>query len=193
MSTREESNSLTEEIFSGLKGDLYRVDRLYNDSYDRDELLRGISKEAAMKHCQDPETSSVTCTTAEGKARTEAKGEWFDSWTIDMEATYKVGQVFATTMEEYEERLNIMPPAMQERYHLGGNIFDCFAMVEPIYHTDNLDAGRSNVAVTAWYFRCKGWGTDSDRCFSVNDTLSSRGRNRALLAVQKAYGDVCGE
>ena len=95
MRTREESHALAEEqqLYAGLKGDLFRVDRLYKDSYDRDEILRGVTREQAMQHCQDPETSSLTCTSTEGKARTKAKGEWFDSWTIDMEATYKAAKM----------------------------------------------------------------------------------------------------
>ena len=108
----------------------------------------------------------------------------------DLEATYKVGQVFSTTMEEYEEKLNIMPPAMQEGFRSEGNTFDCFAMGEPIYHSDFRDPGRYGVAVVTWYFRCTSQSDDWQQCFTVNDTLSSKGRNRAILAVMIALAEA---
>lgn len=40
----------------------------------------GLTLEAAQAHCSDPQTSSATCTTDEGKALTEDKGPWFDCY-----------------------------------------------------------------------------------------------------------------
>ena len=76
---RAEAYALAQEQqpFAGLDGDLFRVDRLYRDSYDRDEILRGVTKEQAMAHCQDPETSSRTTTTD------DEPGDWFDGYQED--------------------------------------------------------------------------------------------------------------
>jgi len=59
----------------------YKVERLYARHNGKDLIKRGLTKEQAMAHCQDPETSSFTCTNAAGKARTAKEGPWFDSWT----------------------------------------------------------------------------------------------------------------
>jgi hypothetical protein len=41
----------------------------------------GLTLEQAQEHCQNPETSSSTCTLALGKRRTRLHGPWFDSYT----------------------------------------------------------------------------------------------------------------
>lgn len=43
-------------------------------------VKKNVSLEEAQKHCGNPETSSKTCTTEEGKDRTEAFGPWFDGY-----------------------------------------------------------------------------------------------------------------
>jgi hypothetical protein len=43
--------------------------------------LTGLTLEEAQEHCQDPETSSRTCTSKEGRARTAKHGPWFDGYT----------------------------------------------------------------------------------------------------------------
>lgn len=43
--------------------------------------LTGLTLEEAQAHCRDPETSSRTCTTEGGKARTDELGPWFDGYT----------------------------------------------------------------------------------------------------------------
>ena len=40
----------------------------------------GLSLEQAQAHCNDPETSSTTCTSAAGRRRTREHGEWFDGY-----------------------------------------------------------------------------------------------------------------
>ena len=60
----------------------YKILRFYRDS---DELngsvvTRGLTREQAVEHCKDPESSSSTCTSAEGLARTETHGPWFDGF-----------------------------------------------------------------------------------------------------------------
>jgi hypothetical protein len=58
----------------------YKVERLYFKGGKR-VIDRGLTLEQAQAHCSDPETSSRTCTTATGRARTRRMGEWFDSHT----------------------------------------------------------------------------------------------------------------
>uniref|UniRef100_A0A6M3JNU5 Uncharacterized protein n=1 Tax=viral metagenome TaxID=1070528 RepID=A0A6M3JNU5_9ZZZZ len=46
-------------------------------------VARGLTLEQAQKHCQDPQTSSYTCTSARGRRRTREQGPWFDTYTED--------------------------------------------------------------------------------------------------------------
>lgn len=62
----------------------YRIVRRYKDQGIRNHITRrGLTLEQAQAHCQDPETSSSTCTTDEGKARTIRCGPWFDGYEED--------------------------------------------------------------------------------------------------------------
>lgn len=62
----------------------YQVVRLYlHHDAPRPRVVAGMGKVAlqtAQAHCRDPETSSRTCTSAAGKARTRKYGPWFDSY-----------------------------------------------------------------------------------------------------------------
>jgi len=62
----------------------YKIVRFYfNDrgtSRQRRVIEQGLTLEQAQAHCQDPETSSSTCTKAAGKARTRQRGPWFDGY-----------------------------------------------------------------------------------------------------------------
>ena len=64
--------------------DRYRIVRMYED-IDRPSrvIKRGLTLEEAQAWCNDPETSSSTCTTAAGRRRTARFGRWFDGWTVD--------------------------------------------------------------------------------------------------------------
>ena len=62
---------------------LYRIVRMYQDPNKRAHGVRGMSGlylEEAQAHCQDPETSWKTCTTAAGRRRTRQHGPWFDGY-----------------------------------------------------------------------------------------------------------------
>ena len=59
----------------------YTITRLFRDSPNRTIVKRGLTLEEAQAHCSDPETSSRTCTSAEGNRRTRALGAWFDSYS----------------------------------------------------------------------------------------------------------------
>lgn len=63
----------------------YTVYRSYFDcpEHDREVVLEGLTKQEAMDHCNDEDTSWDTCTTEEGQARTAQHGKWFDMWMED--------------------------------------------------------------------------------------------------------------
>ena len=59
----------------------YKVVRMYFDhEVGAKVIARGLTLEEAQAHCRDKETSSSTCTTTEGRARTEKFGPWFDGY-----------------------------------------------------------------------------------------------------------------
>lgn len=57
----------------------YRIVRMYFRG-NRRVIESGLTLEQAQAHCQDPETSSSTCTSAKGRERTRAMGPWFDGY-----------------------------------------------------------------------------------------------------------------
>lgn len=66
---------------------LYKIVRHYfnggsqgGGSYKR-TIETGLSLKEVQAHCNDPETSSSTCTTAAGRRRTKERGDWFDGYT----------------------------------------------------------------------------------------------------------------
>ena len=59
----------------------YKIVRMYQEAGVPSRVIkRGLSLEEAQEHCRDPETSSSTCTSAEGKLLTKMKGPWFDGY-----------------------------------------------------------------------------------------------------------------
>lgn len=60
---------------------VYRITRFYFKSHKQRIIARGLTLEEAQAHCNDPETSSETCTKPAGKARTRRHGRWFDGYT----------------------------------------------------------------------------------------------------------------
>lgn len=62
---------------------MYRVVRFYREApfgKRRRVIISRCSLKEAQAHCQDPETSSSTCTKAAGKRRTQRMGPWFDGY-----------------------------------------------------------------------------------------------------------------
>lgn len=71
------SNTMSEEK-------TYHIIRFFFDRPDECEIvLKGLTKEQAQEHCNDPETSSSTATTKWAKIYTEVNGPWFDGWNED--------------------------------------------------------------------------------------------------------------
>ena len=62
---------------------MYKIIRVYirSHSSSRRAIKTNLTLEQAQAHCNDPETSSSTCTTARAIATTRRNGEWFDAWT----------------------------------------------------------------------------------------------------------------
>lgn len=58
----------------------YKIVRFYRDSHKRRTIQRGLTLEQAQDHCNNPETSSETCTSAAGRRRTKLRGAWFDGY-----------------------------------------------------------------------------------------------------------------
>lgn len=44
-------------------------------------IKRGLTLEQAQAHCEDPETSSRTCTKPNGLRLNRRHGQWFDGYT----------------------------------------------------------------------------------------------------------------
>jgi hypothetical protein len=62
--------------------DTYKIVRYYQDKPKR-TIKSGLTLEQAQAHCNDPETSSITCTSKDGKRRTVLYGAWFDGYDKD--------------------------------------------------------------------------------------------------------------
>ncbi len=56
---------------------MYKVIRFYNDDRPRRTIENGLTLEEAQAHCQDPETSSSTCS---ARKRKRIGGQWFDGY-----------------------------------------------------------------------------------------------------------------
>lgn len=61
----------------------YKIVRHFRDSNQKFTIKTGLTLALAQAHCNDPETSSSTCTTEAGKQRTRRSGPWFDGYTVE--------------------------------------------------------------------------------------------------------------
>jgi hypothetical protein len=62
----------------------YRIIRFYlDDRIPKRTIRTGLALAQAQAHCQDPQTSSSTCTSKVGRARTRRLGAWFDGYQED--------------------------------------------------------------------------------------------------------------
>jgi hypothetical protein len=58
----------------------YKIVRSYRSTYSKRIVQSGLTLKEAQAHCSNPETSSSTCRSARGKARTKQLGAWFDGY-----------------------------------------------------------------------------------------------------------------
>jgi len=57
----------------------YKIVRNFRDRKSI-TIARGLTYEAVIAHCSDPETASHSCTEPERILLTQKKGPWFDCW-----------------------------------------------------------------------------------------------------------------
>jgi hypothetical protein len=61
---------------------MYQLIRFYQNRDTPNRTLdTGLTLAQVQKHCSSLDSSSTTCTTKVGKARTRKLGPWFDGWT----------------------------------------------------------------------------------------------------------------
>ena len=58
---------------------MYKIVRMYFNGGKR-TIQTGLTLEQSQRHCQNPETSSRTATTAKARRLTAARGPWFDGY-----------------------------------------------------------------------------------------------------------------
>jgi hypothetical protein len=75
--------------FAGPNDHAYKIVRMFKQDVDgtgfsrlKRTIARNLTLAEAQAWCHDPETSSSTCTSAAGRARTRKHGEWFDGYDL---------------------------------------------------------------------------------------------------------------
>ena len=58
----------------------YKIVRFFGKKGTKRVIDRGLTLDAARKHCSDPETSWKTAKSKAGRARTSRHGAWFDGF-----------------------------------------------------------------------------------------------------------------
>ncbi len=61
----------------------YKIVRGFLHTGRKVTIDTGLTLAAAQAHCKDPETSSSTCMTSEGRRRTSRHGPWFDGYKAE--------------------------------------------------------------------------------------------------------------
>lgn len=59
---------------------MYKIVRFYYNGAPRRTIKTGLTLEQAQAHCNNPETSSKTATSAAAKRITRRNGAWFDGY-----------------------------------------------------------------------------------------------------------------
>lgn len=63
------------------RGTVYNIVRFYQNSTIESKVIKGgLTLAEAQAHCQDPDTSSRTCTSKDGTEHTYLYGAWFDGY-----------------------------------------------------------------------------------------------------------------
>ena len=64
----------------------YNIIRFFKDDSRRSKVIkRHLTREEALAHCKNPETSSSTCTRPDRRNITVIYGDWFDGYHSDDE------------------------------------------------------------------------------------------------------------
>lgn len=65
--------------------DTYKIRRFFADlDVPNVTVETGLTLAEAQAHCQNPETSSSTATSAEAIERTAKYGDWFDGYDVEV-------------------------------------------------------------------------------------------------------------
>ena len=75
----QELRQAAQEVGNDAPAARYKIVRYFYNGSKR-VIKRNLPLSLAQEHCQDPETSSSTCTKAENKRRTYRCGPWFDGY-----------------------------------------------------------------------------------------------------------------
>lgn len=59
---------------------MYKIVRYFYRNSRKRTIATGLTLEEAQAHCNDPETSSKTATSAKSRRYTERNGPWFDGY-----------------------------------------------------------------------------------------------------------------
>lgn len=59
----------------------YKIVRRFFNTNRKRVVAKNLTLDQAQAWCQNPQTSSSTCTDKAGKARTKRHGRWFDGYT----------------------------------------------------------------------------------------------------------------
>jgi hypothetical protein len=62
----------------------YRIVRFYQ-KHENETIVEGLTLDEAQAHCNNPESSSRTCSSRFGMERTKTYGPWFDGYTEEDE------------------------------------------------------------------------------------------------------------
>jgi hypothetical protein len=60
--------------------EFYKIVRMFQSGRKARVIKSGLTLDEAQAHCNDPETSSSTCTGANRKRTTQLYGAWFDGY-----------------------------------------------------------------------------------------------------------------
>ena len=61
----------------------YKIIRLFERRRGVEVIRRGLTLAEARRHCNDPESSSMTSTCPKVKAKAKRWGRWFDAYEVD--------------------------------------------------------------------------------------------------------------
>lgn len=62
----------------------YKIVRMYQGDREKETIATGLTLQEARDWCRHPETSWKTCSSPEGKRRTEVFGPWFDGFEEEL-------------------------------------------------------------------------------------------------------------
>lgn len=97
----------------------YKIVRHFFRSDRRARVIkRGLTLQEAQAHCQNPETSSSTCTTAYARRYTDQHGAWFDGYEEEKRRRPSIGNPPLTSYAQLSPEYQLAQKHAQERSNL---------------------------------------------------------------------------